>query len=160
MARSYRLSTFLKDLNADNIDPALAVIEEEGHRLSNDELRLLMFAWTKFDGPGAYNYALFSPEKERRKAAGKCMHSLAPPSHRRRRSTRQLASALCAAWGYFTSLRVRFRPRPMPWPTDSTCSTLTLRLHTSKIYQRERDGFSLRSGETTGMPAGAINGKP
>lgn len=57
LRRTYLLSTFLQQLEAEDLPGALEALEAPGVDLSPDEMRLFMLAWSRFDAPGAYAWA-------------------------------------------------------------------------------------------------------
>jgi hypothetical protein len=75
--RTYRLSAQLQHLNSSNLPLVLDAIEQRSSEMTNDELRLLMHAWTRFDPEGAFQFALFAPEQERRRMAGAVIYGWA-----------------------------------------------------------------------------------
>ena len=75
--RTYRLSAQLQHLNSKNLPAVLEAIENSSSEMTKDELRLLMHAWTRFDPDGAFQFALFAPEKERRRMAGEVIYGWA-----------------------------------------------------------------------------------
>jgi hypothetical protein len=75
--RTYRFSALIRQLNPENLDPALEVIEASPAELTNDEMRLLMHSWTRFDPEGAFEFALFAPKAQRRWLAGAVIHAWA-----------------------------------------------------------------------------------
>jgi hypothetical protein len=62
LTRTYRLSAFLQGLNPDNLPEALEAFEASARYLSEEEYRLFMLAWSRFDAQGAFDRALFWPE--------------------------------------------------------------------------------------------------
>ena len=58
LIRSYGFGGFLPALNPDNLQEVLEILEENRNWLSRSELRNFMLVWTRFDSPGALNWAL------------------------------------------------------------------------------------------------------
>jgi hypothetical protein len=54
LERTYLLASFLRTLGPDDVRPVLAEVEIYRAGIDADEVRLLMFAWARFDGPGAF----------------------------------------------------------------------------------------------------------
>jgi hypothetical protein len=77
LTRTWRISSFLRHLSPENLTPALQIIEPHARWLVTDEIRLLMFAWARFDPPGALAYALERPPPFRLNAAGAAMYAWA-----------------------------------------------------------------------------------
>jgi hypothetical protein len=77
LTRTWRLSSFLRHLSPQNLPVALESIEPHLPWLVTDEIRLLMFAWARFDPPGALAHALSWPPRYRRNASGAAMYAWA-----------------------------------------------------------------------------------
>lgn len=75
--RSLVLSAYAKNLNPDNLSPALEVIESRRRWLSQDELRIFMSAWSRFDPQGAFEKALSWPDHTRNKGAAAAIYGWA-----------------------------------------------------------------------------------
>ena len=58
LERSYRFHDFLQTLSPDEVGEASAVIEARSRWLMQDELLSFMLAWTHFDAPAAFEWAL------------------------------------------------------------------------------------------------------
>jgi hypothetical protein len=54
LERLYLLTSFLRTLGPEDVPPALAEVEKHRAGFDKEEVRLLMLAWTRFDGPGAF----------------------------------------------------------------------------------------------------------
>lgn len=54
LERTYQLTRFLRSLGPEDVDAALAALEEHRVGITKDEVRLFMLAWTRFDAPGAF----------------------------------------------------------------------------------------------------------
>jgi hypothetical protein len=54
LERKYLLTSFLRTMRPDEVRPALAEVETYRTGFDAEEVRLLMLAWTRFDGPGAF----------------------------------------------------------------------------------------------------------
>jgi hypothetical protein len=54
LERLYLLTSFLRTLGPEDVTPALAEIEKHRAGFDKEEVLLLMLAWTRFDGPGAF----------------------------------------------------------------------------------------------------------
>ena len=75
--RTQQFSRHMSELNAENLEASLATIESSEVKLTDDELRLLMHAWTRIDPEGALQHALFSPEEDRRHLSGAVLYTWA-----------------------------------------------------------------------------------
>jgi hypothetical protein len=54
LERLYLLTSFLRTLGPEDVLPVLAEVEKHRVGFDKEEVRLLMLAWTRFDGPGAF----------------------------------------------------------------------------------------------------------
>ncbi len=54
LERTYLLTRYLRELGPEELSDALAAIETHRVGISEDEVRLFMLAWTRFDGAGAF----------------------------------------------------------------------------------------------------------
>jgi hypothetical protein len=54
LERTYLLTSYLRTLDASELPAVLAEIEAHRIGIEEDEVRLVMLAWTRFDGPGAF----------------------------------------------------------------------------------------------------------
>ncbi len=54
LERLYLLTSFLRTLGPEDVPPTLAEVEKHRAGFDKEEVRLLMLAWTRFDGPGAF----------------------------------------------------------------------------------------------------------
>jgi hypothetical protein len=68
LTRTHRISTFLQDLNPDNLDEALEAFEARARYSPEAEFRLFMLAWARFDAEAAFERALFWPEHSKKRA--------------------------------------------------------------------------------------------
>jgi hypothetical protein len=68
LTRTHRISTFLEDLNPDNLDEALEAFEARARYSAEGEFRLFMLAWSRFDAEAAFERALFWPEHSKTRA--------------------------------------------------------------------------------------------
>ena len=75
--RTYQFSALLQQLNPDNLESALETIENSSADLTHDEMRILMHSWARFDPEGAFEYAIFAPEKGRRRMASAVIYAWA-----------------------------------------------------------------------------------
>lgn len=75
LTRTWRLSSYLENLGPENLAATLEVIGPHVPWLLTDEIRLLMFAWARFDAPGALEHALSWPARYRRNAAGAAIYA-------------------------------------------------------------------------------------
>jgi len=129
LRRAYRLGVFFEGLDADNVTAVLSAIEAietRGGRLSDEELRLLMFAWTRFDAAGAFDYALFSvPGKDRRRAIGAAIY----------------------AWAFRDSVAATFKMKGAPLEGFVEGRVLAGRIHAGEIEAVSRDLRSIAPGE-------------
>lgn len=57
LERKYLLTSFLRKMGPDDVEPVLKEIEIHRVGITSDDVRLWMLAWTRFDGPGAYKVA-------------------------------------------------------------------------------------------------------
>ena len=57
LIRSGMLAAALENLNAENLDEALAALDAKQVGVKDHELRLFMLAWARFDAAGAYAWA-------------------------------------------------------------------------------------------------------
>jgi hypothetical protein len=57
LTRSYQLSAFLQQLRPDQVPEMLEILEQRRVGVTEEEIRLLMLAWTRFDAPGAFAWA-------------------------------------------------------------------------------------------------------
>jgi len=63
LERTYLLTRYLRELGPDDIPGALAEVERYRVGITADEARLFMLAWTRFDGPGAFETARAWPTR-------------------------------------------------------------------------------------------------
>jgi hypothetical protein len=77
LTRSYRYSAYLQRLGPAELPEALAALERRRAWLSQDELRIFMLAWTRFDAPAAFAHALTWPGRLRRTGAGAALYAWA-----------------------------------------------------------------------------------
>jgi hypothetical protein len=77
LTRTWRISSFLQQLGPENLASALEILQPHIPWLVTDEIRLLMFAWARFDPPAALAPALTWPVPQRRNAAGAAMYAWA-----------------------------------------------------------------------------------
>jgi hypothetical protein len=54
LERMYLLSSFLRTLRPEDVSSVVAEFEKHRTGIEEEEVRLLMLAWTRFDGPGAF----------------------------------------------------------------------------------------------------------
>jgi hypothetical protein len=57
LARAHLLSGYLRELPPDELPATLALVEEHQLGMRPEDVRLLMYAWTRFDAPGAFAWA-------------------------------------------------------------------------------------------------------
>ena len=57
LERKYLLTSFLRKMRPDDVESVLKAIEDHRTGITQDDVRLIMLAWTRFDGPGAYKVA-------------------------------------------------------------------------------------------------------
>ena len=74
ITRSQVMSSYFAHLGPENLAEALEVIEARRRWLSQDELRLFMVAWARFDAPGAFSRALTWPDHTRNKGAAAAIY--------------------------------------------------------------------------------------
>jgi len=58
LERAYRISSSLRNLDADNLPELVDVLENRNMGIVPDEVKLIMLAWARFDAPGAYEWAI------------------------------------------------------------------------------------------------------
>jgi hypothetical protein len=75
LARSHAVSAFLQRLGPEELPEALGALERRRAWLGQDELRLFMLAWARFDAPAAFERALSWPGRSRRTAAGAAIYA-------------------------------------------------------------------------------------
>jgi hypothetical protein len=75
LTRTYRLSAFLQDLNPENLPEALEALEARMRFVSDEELRLFMLAWSRFDAETAFGRALVLPPHLKRRASMAAMYA-------------------------------------------------------------------------------------
>jgi hypothetical protein len=75
--RSFGLSRAFTQLNAESFEEAIAVVEADPARWSEQDHRLLMAAWTRFDDLGPVDWALSQRGMTRSRAAGAVIETLA-----------------------------------------------------------------------------------
>ena len=54
LERTYLLTSYLRVLRPEDLPAVLAEVEKRRAGIDADEVRLIMLAWTRFDGPGAF----------------------------------------------------------------------------------------------------------
>jgi hypothetical protein len=77
LARTHRMSAFLERLGPDELPEALEALERRRPWLGQDEVRLFMLAWARFDAPASLERALGWPGRSRRTAAGAAIYAWA-----------------------------------------------------------------------------------
>ncbi len=75
LERLYLLTSFLRTLGPEDVLPALAEVEKHRVGFDKEEVRLLMLAWTRFDGPGAFATARDWPTPWRSILMEEAMHA-------------------------------------------------------------------------------------
>ena len=75
--RARVLSRYLENLDAEKLPEALEVIESRRRWLSQDELRLVMIAWARFDPAGAFARTLSWPDHAKKKGAAAAIYAWA-----------------------------------------------------------------------------------
>ena len=75
--RAHVISGFVMGLGPENLAPALATIEAHRRWLSQDELRLFMAAWARFDPQAAFARSLTWPDHTRSKGAAAAIYGWA-----------------------------------------------------------------------------------
>ncbi len=73
--RSYRLSAFLQEFGPDDVPAALEILEARPIGVSQEEVRLLMLAWSRFDAPGAFAWASDWPTRWRETLMSEAMYA-------------------------------------------------------------------------------------
>jgi len=77
IARTWRISGYLQTLGPENLDESLALLERERRFLDQDELRLFMDAWVRFDPPAAFERTLGWSGPARAKGAAAAIYAYA-----------------------------------------------------------------------------------
>ncbi len=75
--RARIVSGYVDALGPENLPEALEVIEDRRRWLSQDELRLIMIAWARFDAPAAFARTLTWPDHTRNKGAAAVIYGWA-----------------------------------------------------------------------------------
>ena len=75
--RAHVISGYVKKLGPENLPPALAAVEKRRRWLSQDELRLFMGAWARFDPRAAFARSLTWPDHTRNKGAAAVIYGWA-----------------------------------------------------------------------------------
>jgi hypothetical protein len=75
LSRTHRMSAFLQRLGPDQLPEALEAVERRRPWLDQDEVRLFMLAWARFDAPAAFERGLGWPGRSRRTAAGAAIYA-------------------------------------------------------------------------------------
>ena len=75
LERKYLLTSFLRTLRPEDVPPMLAEVEKHRIGFDAEEVRLLMLAWTRFDGPGAFATARDWPTPWRSVLMVEAMHA-------------------------------------------------------------------------------------
>ncbi len=73
--RAYRLSIFLQEFGPDDVPAALEILEARPIGVSQEEVRLLMLAWSRFDAPGAFSWASDWPTPWRETLMSEAMYA-------------------------------------------------------------------------------------
>ena len=73
--RSYRLSVFLQDFGPDDVPAVIEILEARSIGVSQEEVRLLMLAWSRFDAPGAFAWASDFPTPWRKLLMSQAMYA-------------------------------------------------------------------------------------
>lgn len=78
LRRWFRFSSYLQGLSPEQLPEAVAVLDAQPRPLDDDELRVFMLAWARFDPHRALEQALVWPTAGRRRAAsGAAMYAYA-----------------------------------------------------------------------------------
>ncbi len=75
LERLYLLTSYLRTLGPEDVVPALEEVEKHRTGFDKEEVRLLMLAWTRFDGPGAFATAWSWPSPWRSILREQAMHA-------------------------------------------------------------------------------------
>jgi len=75
LERAHRFNAYLEGLEAESLPQLLETLEARQHWLVGYELRSLMIAWTRFDPPGALDWALSRPGRLKSRAAGAAIYA-------------------------------------------------------------------------------------
>jgi hypothetical protein len=73
LRRAHRIAASLQDFGPDDVDAALAGLEAHSVGVTPEEVRLLMLAWARFDGSGAFAWARAYPKGWRRVLTSEAM---------------------------------------------------------------------------------------
>jgi hypothetical protein len=60
--RPYLITRALQDLGPDDLPELIRVLEHQNMGIEPEEVELIMIAWTSFDAPGAYQWAIEGPK--------------------------------------------------------------------------------------------------
>jgi hypothetical protein len=60
--RPYLITRALQDLGPDDLPELIRVLEHQNMGIEPEEVELIMLAWTSFDAPGAYKWAIEGPK--------------------------------------------------------------------------------------------------
>ena len=77
LSRSYAISRFLRQLNAEKIDEVIEAVEARQRWFTERDHLLLMTAWIDFDEQGAMDWAFFQPGRFRQRATAAFIDALA-----------------------------------------------------------------------------------
>jgi hypothetical protein len=76
LSRSFEVSRFLRDLDAQEVDAAREIVEAEGYWFDHQEHRLLMAAWIPIDPVAAVDWAFARPGTLKDRAASAALEAL------------------------------------------------------------------------------------
>ncbi|MBW2691325.1 MAG: hypothetical protein JRE57_01650 [Deltaproteobacteria bacterium] len=77
LQRTYLIGRSLQDLSADRLPELLEALEVHRMGIENEEVRLVMIAWARFDPLGAYEWALEGPKNWRSTLTNQAMFAWA-----------------------------------------------------------------------------------
>jgi hypothetical protein len=75
--RAYLISRSLQDLDSDRLPELLQALKDRRMGIVDEEVRLVMIAWTRFDAPGAFEWAQQGPKNWRSALMAQAMYAWA-----------------------------------------------------------------------------------
>jgi hypothetical protein len=77
LRRAFLISHALQDFGPDDLPELMRVLVDRREGITPEEVRLVMLAWARFDGPGAYAWATEGPKPWRKTLTGEAMFAWA-----------------------------------------------------------------------------------
>jgi hypothetical protein len=77
LRRAYLMSHALQNLDSDDLPELLRMLEDRNMGIVDEEVRLIMLAWARFDAPGAYEWAREMPGSWRESLVTHAMYAWA-----------------------------------------------------------------------------------